>query len=63
MKATCTTKEAIALLEISPREFYRRKAEDDSKITPSKVQGKYFRKSILLEFKRIHGVSREELVS
>lgn len=57
-----TTAEAISVLEISEKEFYRRKAQPDTKMVRSKVNGKFFVIDVLDEYERIHGRRKEDVL-
>ncbi|WP_148214389.1 hypothetical protein [Robiginitalea biformata] len=59
-KGICTRSEALEFLEISESYFKELLRHPESRIRPSKVHGKYILSSLREEYKRIHGVSKEE---
>ncbi|WP_156102283.1 hypothetical protein [Muricauda sp. MAR_2010_75] len=61
-KAILSKSEAIEILGLSEKEFYREKNSPESKIIPSKKQGKFIFSSVILEFERIHGVPYKDAV-
>ncbi|MFC4219051.1 hypothetical protein [Flagellimonas marina] len=48
---------AMAILGLGEKDFYKEVNSPDSKIVRSKKKGRFIYSSIILEFKRIHGVS------